>query len=182
MGTTVEVVPAAGRWSEVRTLFGRAGASNGCWCQYWLIGSEYHRRDRDTNRAALHAQVDAASAGLVALSGDEPVGWARLTPRSGLAYLTGRFTTYEFSEDEPLSLPCFYIARRARSAGVMTALIEGAMAEARRVDASLEAYPIDPTATGATTNRFSGVLPAFMALGFAEVGRLSRDRAVVRWR
>ena len=29
-------------WDDVQRLFGRAGASNGCWCQYWL--SSHARR------------------------------------------------------------------------------------------------------------------------------------------
>ena len=28
----------SGRWPALEDLFGRAGASNGCWCMYWRIG------------------------------------------------------------------------------------------------------------------------------------------------
>lgn len=48
----------SGSWQALTYLFGRSGASNGCWCQYWLLGRDYHRRDRTLNRQALHDEVD----------------------------------------------------------------------------------------------------------------------------
>ncbi|MGO4592205.1 GNAT family N-acetyltransferase [Leifsonia sp. 2TAF2] len=177
----VRIVRAdAFQWDEVRRLFGRAGAENGCWCQYWLLGPEYHRRDRSRNAEDLEAQVRSDRAGLLALRGDEPVGWARLTPRSELAYLTDRFARFDFPEGDPLSLTCFFIRRDARGAGVMAALIAGAKREARKHGRPVEAYPVDPDAPGATKNRFPGVLPTFLEAGFQEVGRLAPDRVVVR--
>lgn len=114
----LKIVQAADpQWDGLQRLFGRAGAENGCWCQYWLIGANYHRRDRNENATDLRAQVGAGRAGLLALAGDEPVGWARLTNRSELTYLTERFGRYEFSDDDPLSLACFFIQRRSRGAG-----------------------------------------------------------------
>ncbi len=168
------------RWEDVRGLFGRAGAENGCWCQYWLLGPDYHRRDRTSNAADLRSQVSAGQGGMLALRGDAPVGWARLTNRSALTYLTGRFRSYDFTDDDPLSLACFFVRRSARGEGVMTALIEGAKREGVRRGQPIEAYPIDTAMPSATKNRFPGVLSAFLASGFSEVGRLSDDRAVVR--
>ena len=62
----------------------------------------------------------------------------------------------------------------------MSALIAGALREGVRRNTPIEAYPIDPSVPGATRNRFPGVLSAFLACGFSEVGRLSTERAVVR--
>jgi len=177
----LRVVPASqDRWVDLHGLFGRAGADNGCWCQYWLLGSSYRGRDRSENCRDLEAQVRADRAGLLALRGDQPVGWARLSPRSELAYLTDRFSNYSFSHDDPLSLACFFIHRKARGEGVMTALIAGARDVGRKRRTPVEAYPIDPDAPGATQNRFPGMLPAFLDVGFHEVGRLADDRVVVR--
>lgn len=181
MRAELEVVRAgAVPWADILRLFGPAGASNGCWCQYWLLGPDYHRRDREANRDDLHHQVDADRAGIVALRDGEPVGWARLTHRSQLGYLTRRFVRYPFPQDDPLSLACFSVRPQARGEGVMPALIDGALREADRAKSPLEAYPIDPAAPSATKNRFSGILPVFLLLGFTEIGRLSEDRAVVR--
>jgi hypothetical protein len=177
----VSVHPADRRsWSDVETLFGRAGASNGCWCQYWLLGAEYHRHDRGQNKAALRRQVGAGSAGLLARVGDVPVGWARFTPRPELRWLTARFSGYPFSKDVPWALSCFFVPGRHRDKGVMRSFIDFAADWARDSSVAVEAYPVDPAAASATRNRFTGVLPVFLEAGFVEVGRLAPDRAVVR--
>lgn len=167
-------------WGDLERLFGRGGASNGCWCQYWLLGPDYHRRDRAENRRDLAAQVHQNRAGLLAYQEKDAVGWARFTRRSELGWLTRRFPGYDFGSDDPWVLSCFFTARGARGTGVMSALVGFAAQWAGSHDATVEAYPIDPDVAGATRNRFSGVLPVFLRAGFIEVGRLGRDRAVVR--
>ncbi len=42
-----------GQWSALEDLFGRAGASNGCWCMYWRIGPRYRDRPREDNKRDL---------------------------------------------------------------------------------------------------------------------------------
>ena len=167
-------------WGDVERLCGRAGASNGCWCQYWPLGPDYHRRDRAQNRSDLAAQVKAGAAGLLAYRDGEPVGWARFTPRSELRYLTLRFPRFAFGPGDPWALSCFFVARAVRDTGVMTALVGYAARWGDEQRVVVEAYPIDPSVRGATRNRFPGVLPAFLQAGFSEVGRLAPDRPVVR--
>ena len=174
----VEPVDAE-RWPDLETLFGRAGADNGCWCLYWLLGAAYHRRDRAQNRQDLSAQVVAARAGLLAYRDGHPVGWARLTPRSELAWLTARFAAFDFGRDDAWALPCFFIARGARGSGVMRSLIRSAADWGRSSGVPIEGYPVDADASGATRNRFTGVLSAFLDEGFGVAGRLSDDRVVV---
>lgn len=167
-------------WSDVDELFGPAGASNGCWCQYWLLGAEYHRRDRAENRRDLAEQVQAGNAGLLAYRDGVAVGWARFTRRSELAWLTDRFGKYDFGGGDPWSLSCFFVARNSRGAGVMRALIEFAVRWSRDHHVAIEGYPVDPTVERSTRNRFTGVLPTFLRAGFVECGRLTADRVVVR--
>ncbi|MBO0824979.1 MAG: hypothetical protein J2P27_14165, partial [Actinobacteria bacterium] len=38
------------RWPAFEDLFGRAGASNGCWCMYWRLGPRYRDRPRVENK------------------------------------------------------------------------------------------------------------------------------------
>lgn len=178
----LRVEPAtAARWSDLEQLFPASGF-NGCWCQYWLLGAEYHRRPRIRNRQALREQVRSESAGLLAYAGERPVGWARLSPRSELAWLPRRFTRLDTSDSAVWSLPCFVVEPKHRRQGVMTALIGYATAWARTTGMVLEAYPVDQDVPGATRNRFTGVLKAFERQGFSEVGRLAEDRPVVRYR
>jgi GNAT superfamily N-acetyltransferase len=163
--------------AAVEELFGPAGASNGCWCQYWLLGSGYKRRGRDENRRDLARQVSAGGAGLVAVDATGPVGWVRTSPRSTLPWLTRRFRSHPFEADDPPVLSCFFVARRARGTGVTRALVAAAV---ERTPGPLEAYPVDPSVDGATRNRFPGVLPVFLDAGFTERGRLAADRVAVR--
>ena len=43
----------AERWPTLEDLFGRAGASNGCWCMYWRIGPRYHDRPHADSKRDL---------------------------------------------------------------------------------------------------------------------------------
>lgn len=167
-------------WGDVERLFGRAGASNGCWCQYWLLGPDYRRRDRTENHRDLEQQVHHNRAGLLAYRDGAPVGWARFTPRSDLCWLTGRFFQHDFGPGDPWVLSCFFTARNARGTGVMAALVDAATRWAAEHHVPVEAYPIDPAVDGATGNRFPGVLPVFLRAGFTETGRLAPDRPVVQ--
>jgi GNAT superfamily N-acetyltransferase len=178
----IEVCPAdASRWDSLAELFGRAGASNGCWCQYWILGAEYHRRDRASNRADLKAEISSGMAGLLAFRQGRPVGWARVCERDELGWLSERFPKYHFSGTSVIALPCLYVRPSDRGTGVMTALVSGAVDWARVHRKVLQAYPIDPSVERASRNRFTGVLPSFLAAGFTEVGRLATDRPVVEW-
>lgn len=177
----------SGSWQALTDLVGRSGASNGCWCQYWLLGPEYHRRDRTLNRQALRDELDripAPGPGLLAEAPDgTPVGWARLTPRAELSWLRARFGERLPDGDDVWAMPCFFVRTRWRGRGVMSALIAGGVDLAGRHGLSvLEAYPVDADVSGATRNRFPGVLRPFLRAGFAEVSRLSAERPVVRYR
>lgn len=169
----------AGNGRDVEYLFGRAGASNGCWCQYWILGADYTRRERSQNKHDLAEQVGSGHAGLVAYRNGEPLAWARFTPRSQLDWLLQRFSRYDFGNEAAWSLSCFFIARRARRQGVMTELITFAAGWGRDHDTMIEGYPIDTGVDGATRNIFPGVLSVFLDVGFIETGRLGKHRAVV---
>ena len=176
----IEVVSASAQvWDDVEQLFGRAGASNGCWCQYWILGADYTRREKSQNHRDLAQQVREGNAGLVASRDGTAVGWARFTPRSELDWLLDRFPKYDFAHQDAWSLSCFFVARHARGHGVMRQLIEFASRWGRDHDTLIEGYPIDTGVDGATRNVFPGVLQAFLDAGFIEQGRLSKDRAVV---
>jgi hypothetical protein len=75
-------------WPALEDLFGKPGASNGCWCMYWRIGGAYRDRPPEKNKEALRRIVKRGSpSGLVAFEGDVAVGWCQLTPRNALPWL-----------------------------------------------------------------------------------------------
>lgn len=182
-----QVVPASHDvWPKLEQLFGKGGASNGCWCMYWLLGPEYHRRDRDLNRDSLRISMSAEQPpGLIALdetSGeDRAVGWLRLTPRSELSWLDENKFLAPIDDLPVWSVPCFFVARSHRGRGVSDALLSAAVDTAQAAGApAVEGYPIDPSVPGATRNAFTGHLPVFERNGFIEVARRRDSRPIMR--
>jgi GNAT superfamily N-acetyltransferase len=169
-------------WPALEELFGRAGASNGCWCMYWRIGPEYHRRLREDNKRDLRELAASAQPpGLLAFDDGAPVGWCELAPRTELPWLM-RTRHFAPVDDLPVwSVPCFYVRRTHRGRGVSGALIDGALAVAGSAGApALEAYPVDTTVQGHTRNFFPGVASTFIERGFEVVARHKQDRPIMR--
>jgi GNAT superfamily N-acetyltransferase len=169
-------------WPALEDLFGRAGASNGCWCMYWRIGPRYKDRPRAENRHDLRRlAASARPPGLLAFDGEQAVGWCELAPRAELGWLA-RTRHLAPVDDLPVwSLPCFYVRRTHRGRGVMDALIEAAVPAAAAAGApALEAYPVDTDVPGHTGNLFPGLASVFARHGFGVVARRKPDRPVMR--
>lgn len=182
----------SGRWPALEDLFGRSGASNGCWCMYWRLGPRYRDRPREDNKNDRRQLASAERPpGLLAFDGAVPVGWCELAPRSDLPWLArARFLAPV--DDAPLvdapvvdaavwALPCFYVRRSHRGQGVTGALIEAAVAVAAAAGApAVEAYPVDTAVPGHTGNLFPGVASVFARHGFRVVARRKSDRPTMR--
>jgi len=170
-------------WAALEDLFGRAGASNGCWCMYWRLGPAYRRRPREHNRADLKRLVERGPPpGLLAFEEDVPVGWCQLTTRSSLEWLeqgplgrlpsasTSRHTKrpgIAHSAGPVWALSCFYVRPGYRRRGVSAALIQAAVRAAKAAGAgAVEAYPVDTHATRSTRNLFTGAALTFAREGF----------------
>ncbi len=169
-------------WPALEDLFGQGGASNGCWCMYWRIGPEYHKRPREKNKNAFRRIVkQGPPAGLLAFDGEKAVGWCQLTPRCDLDWLN-RKPALQLDDDKPVwSISCFYVRRGYRRQGVMAALIAEALKVAKRANApALEAYPVDTKQPGSTANVFTGVASTFRRLGFKTAACHQPSRPVMR--
>jgi len=172
------------QWPALEDLFGRAGASNGCWCMYWRIGPAYHNRPRADNKHDLRAlALSGPPPGLLAFDGDTAVGWCELAPRADLTWLAAS-PLFKPVDDLPVwSIPCFYIRRTHRGQGVTGALIDAAVGAATAAGApALEAYPVDTAAPGHTGNLFAGIASTFTGRGFTVVARPKPDRPIMRRR
>jgi len=149
---------------------------------YWRLGPEYHKRPREQNRRALRRIVkQGPPPGLLAFDGERAVGWCQLTPRRDLDWLN-RKPAFERVDAVPVwSLSCFYVRRGYRKQGVMSALIASALKAAKRARApALEAYPVDTTHPGSTSNVFTGIASAFKRFGFKTVARREPSRPIMR--
>jgi GNAT superfamily N-acetyltransferase len=172
----------AERWAALEDLFGKAGASNGCWCMYWRIGPRYAQRPRTDNRRDLHRlTVSGPPPGLLAFDGDVAVGWCELAPRADLAWLAQARYLQPVDDLPVWSVPCFYVRRTHRGQGVIDALIQAAVPAAAAGGApALEAYPVDTAVPGHSRNLFPGVASVFARHGFEVVARRKPDRPVMR--
>jgi GNAT superfamily N-acetyltransferase len=163
------------RWSDLEALFGRGGASYGCWCMFFRRTSAEMATARSAdNRADLRrlAGEDPAP-GLLAYDEHGAVGWVGLGPRAGFARLV-RSRNLKAVDDLPAwSVVCFYVARRRRGETISRALLEGAVAYARDHGAPvIEGYARD---TGdmrlSAESAYTGTVSLFARAGFHEVAR-----------
>ena len=170
------------RWPALEDLFGKAGASNGCWCMYWRIGPRYRDRPREDNRDDLRRLAASGQPpGLLAFDGGIAVGWCELAPRADLGWLAHSRYLKPVDDLPVWSVPCFYVRRTHRGQGVMGALIGAALPVAASAGApALEAYPVDTAVPAHTGNLFPGVASAFTRRGFQVVARRRPDRPVMR--
>jgi GNAT superfamily N-acetyltransferase len=169
-------------WPALEDLFGRQGASNGCWCMYWRLGRDYTRRPREANRADLRAIVEhGPPPGLLALDGELAVGWCQVTPRAALPYAAQARYVQPVDDSPVWLISCFYVRRSYRGRGVTSALIAEALRVAKRAGApALEAFPIDTRAPKATRNRYPGIASSFAQAGFKVIARRAPDRPIMR--
>lgn len=170
------------RWPAFEDLFGKPGACNGCWCMYWRIGSAYHKRPREKNKAAFRRIVKRGPPpGLLAFDGDMAVGWCQLTPRGMLPWLDASWLLKRVDDVPVWSISCFYVRRGYRRRRVMSVLIAAALKVAKQANApALEAYPVDKDAPKSTSNIFTGTASTFARAGFKPVACRLPHRPIMR--
>jgi GNAT superfamily N-acetyltransferase len=119
--------------------------------------------------------------GILAYDDAGPVGWAAVEPRTAYTRLARSRTLAPVDEVPVWSVPCFFVARRARHGGLTGELLDAAAAHARRGGASiLEGYPVDPRGRTADAWLYTGIASTFAKRGFVEVTRRSPTRPIVR--
>ena len=167
----------ASTWDALARLFERPGDPRWCWCMFWRKpGSGWSNADPAANRADLRALADAARApGLVALRGDEAVGWVSVAPRPDYPRLERSRTIPQLPGDGVWAVVCFVVARTARRTGVAATLLDAAAAFAREHGAQvLEAYPVRTDgARMPSAAAYTGTLGMFERAGFTVVAQTS---------
>jgi GNAT superfamily N-acetyltransferase len=169
-----------GLWPALEDLFGPRGASGGCWCMYWRIGSAYRARPSGLNKAAFREIVKRGPPpGLLAFDGDVAVGWCQVTPRDALPWLDRTWRLRRVDALPVWSLSCFYVRKGYRKRGVTSVLIAAALKAARRAKApALEAYPLDANLTPSASG--TGYASTFRRAGFETAARHVRPRPIMR--
>ncbi|MET1232433.1 MAG: GNAT family N-acetyltransferase [Candidatus Limnocylindrales bacterium] len=163
------------RWADLEALFGKSGASYGCWCMdFRRTSSEMSKAKAADNKADLRALANAdPGPGLLAYDGSEAVGWVGLGPRASFPRLV-RSRNLRAVDDLPAwSVVCFYVARARRGEGIARALLDGAATYAREHGApAIEGYARDVGDTRLVADAaYPGTVSLFEAAGFHEVAR-----------
>jgi GNAT superfamily N-acetyltransferase len=170
------------------TLFGGSRNTRHCWCtafcttrtQFasgWLTGRNRHRFE-------AIADLSSAPMGILASSGDEPVGWCACGPRSRYAVADrGRSRLLRdrdrLEDTEVWLLPCMFVRTDHRARGVTHALVRAAVDLARAEGAlALEGWPV--TGSAGESDAFVGRERVFEDLGFHRVARPTPQRSIMR--
>jgi len=180
-----------GRWRDLEAVFNAKGCSvaRGCWCMYYRrSGSRGPLRAGITRAQANRADLKALRGsreppGLIGYRGKVPVGWVSLGPRDDYAKLQ-RSPVMKAVDERPVwSIVCFVVPSQYRGQGVARALLDGAIAYARkRGVALLEAYPVDKPGRSDDDSMWFGAKSMYDAAGFEEVARRKPTRPIVRIR
>ncbi|SFU74577.1 Acetyltransferase (GNAT) family protein [Polaromonas sp. YR568] len=177
------------RWPDLEALFNAKGCSvaRGCWCMFYRRSGARGPLPSGTtaaqaNRADLKKLVNAGTPpGLIGYRGKVPVGWVSLGPREDYAKLK-RSPVMKPVDDKPVwSVICFVVPAEHRGQGVARALLDGAIAYAKKQGATLlEAYPVDKPGRSHDDFMWFGAKSMYDDAGFAEVARRKPQRPVVR--
>jgi len=181
-GVIVEALGPA-RSAALAALFDRDGSP--CFCRYWHFGGtnkEWEARcaeRKDESRAELAAAIAVGSEdarGLVAVRGDDVVGWMKVTRRATLPKLLARFP-YRGLDDpgDVFAIGCFLVDPALRRDGVAAALLDFAIAHAPSWGARfLEAYPRASDAPLHEGELWQGPHALFTSRGFVVVREASQ--------
>jgi GNAT superfamily N-acetyltransferase len=182
----VTIEPATpDRWDDVRAVFGTRGDPSRCWCTF-LFADRVDYSDRDRNREHLHQVLAGPTPpGLLAYSGDTPVGWVAAAPRPLFSPRLARSPALKPLpyEGTVWSVLCFVIPPAHRRQGVAHGLLAGAVDRARSAGgAAIEGVPRDDTTGKRWSNSmaYTGTASMFVRAGFTEIERRRDDRVVYR--
>lgn len=167
----IEVRPAT-EFDDVATLVGpKKPTSNVCFCLSYRIGSKENVALRGEQRAERVRELchQDPPPGVIAYLDGEPVGWAALHPRRDTSFARNRLIPV-VDDLDVWSLWCFRVRPGHRKQGISHALIEGAVAYAKKRGApAIEGYPVDNG--GARVNltmAYVGTRSLFESAGFVK--------------
>lgn len=170
-------------------LFGPQGACYGCWCQHFRLRPKDRQTiSNDSKRDLMVSRIAAGPPpGLIALRGDDPVGWMQIGPRADVPEWNnpGRSSTPlpDAPADDPAvwAVSCFFFRSRARGQGLSHAMLAAGIDHARAAGARiLEASPMDRAKQSKSIGLFVGSTSVFAKAGFREVARAKEGRPLMR--
>ncbi|MBK8322867.1 MAG: GNAT family N-acetyltransferase [Betaproteobacteria bacterium] len=176
------------RWPDLEAVFMARGCSvaRGCWCMFYRETGSFilpgGKQPVLARKQSLHDLVaQGPPPGLIAYRGGKPVGWVTLGPREDFKRLARSRAMKAVDEKPVWSIVCFVVPSEFRGQGVATALLEGAVAWAKKQGAAIiEAYPKEPEGKVADDSLWFGRKSMYDKAGFTEVARHTPGRPVMR--
>jgi GNAT superfamily N-acetyltransferase len=140
-------------WETFCRLFEAKGSPHYCWCASYRVRNASALTSAE-KKALMRASVEArVPIGVLALEGDEPVGWCSVAPRQTYVRLerSGTMPSATLPATTTWTIVCFFVARPHRNQRIARALLKGAVAYARRQGAEVvEGYPFDTSGVSST--------------------------------
>jgi GNAT superfamily N-acetyltransferase len=145
--------------------------------------SEFMKQKGEGNRRALKRIVDSGEIpGLLAYSGEEPVGWIAVAPREVFAPLERSRVLAPVDNKKVWSVVCFFVAKEFRHQGVTPGLLRAAVEHVQKQGGKIvEGYPVEPNKPQPDPFVFTGLVSTFRKVGFTEAIRRSPTRPVMRY-
>jgi GNAT superfamily N-acetyltransferase len=176
------------RWDDFERVFRAPGCSvaHGCWCMFYRRSGQPPAvagvTRAEANRRSMKALVDGGEVtGLLGYRDGAPVGWVSLGPRERYAKLERSPVMKPVDATPVWSVICFVVPAEHRRQGVAAALLDGAIAWARKRGARvLEAYPVDRRRPARDDSLWFGTRRMFENAGFKVVARRKPARPVMR--
>lgn len=150
-----------------------------CSCMRWrLTASEYKRSTKETRVTALDQLVrQGMPIGVLAYTGDEPIGWCSIAPREAYGALNHFRALPRLDETPVWSVVCFFVDARARRDGLTLGLLKTAVGYASSLGAKIiEGYPVAP----GKIYTYMGSPKTFRKAGFTDVTPPGQERIVMR--
>lgn len=173
-------------WDDVERVFGANGACGGCWCQAWRIakGEQWLDVKGTVAKRRLHRGIkEKRTHGILAFSGNIPIGWCTFGPRDSFPRIN-RAPTLKCSDSSHVwSVPCFFVSRGYRDRGVATRMLHHALKVMKQLGTeTVEGYPTKPGKDGRYISAFSwtGTQSLFANAGFYVAGNRLGSKQRVR--
>lgn len=173
-------------WDKFEDLFGPRGACGNCWCMFYRLGNKafHDGKTKEGNKTAMKEIVwTEKPAGLLGFTGDKAIAWCAFAPREDFPRLEKSRVHKRIDDKEVWSIPCFFIDKAYRRAGLTIKLLKEAISYARENGIKvIEAYPAIPTKEKLPDSfAWIGLYSSFEHAGFEIVDRKSKNRPMVRY-
>jgi len=151
----------------------------------WLLTKkEFDENKGAGNKRKMKKLINSnTQPGIIAYSGNEPIGWCAIAPRDNFIRLEKSRVLQKIDSEIVWSVPCFFIKKEFRRKGLSTEILKAAIEFSKSKGAKIvEGYPSEPYAKNIPAAfAWTGLPSGFLKAGFNEVIRRSKSRPIMRY-